>query len=158
MHQTSMSFFALWKISFCSLQFETNEVEQFLLTPATSSVSPWSDSGRSPMILKMETQAAKEAYELIANIMEINKHNCTLFLKECIHANCTVVGKCWWNYQNISLLFFFGGGGVAEIKWNLYVFLFLYRKHVRVINGDGPTKTSALSFLGRSGCWRAAHK
>lgn len=152
-----MSFFALWKISFCSLQFETNEVEQFLLTPATSSVSPWSDSGRSPMILKMETQAAKEAYELIANIMEINKHNGTLFLKECIHANCTVVGKCWWNYQNISLLFFLGGG-VAEIKWNLYVFLFLYRKHVRVINGDGPTKTSALSFLGRSGCWRAEHK
>lgn len=112
MHQTSMSFFALWKINFCSLHFETNEVEQFMLTPATSSVSPWSDSGRSPMILKMETQAAKEAYELIANIMEINKHNCTLFLKECIHANCTVVGKCWWNYQNISLLFsFFLGGG-----------------------------------------------
>lgn len=107
MHQTSMSFFALWKINFCSLHFETNEVEQFMLTPATSSVSPWSDSGRSPMILKMETQAAKEAYELIANIMEINKHNCTLFLKECIHANCTVVGKCWWNYQNISLLFSF---------------------------------------------------
>lgn len=120
-----MSFFALWKINFCSLHFETNEVEQFMLTPATSSVSPWSDSGRSPMILKMETQAAKEAYELIANIMEINKHNCTLFLKECIHANCTVVGKCWWNYQNISLLFFLGGGGVAEIKWILYVFLFL---------------------------------
>lgn len=47
------------------------------------------------MILKMETQAAKEAYELIANIMEINKHNyCTLFLKECVHANCKVVGKC----------------------------------------------------------------
>lgn len=113
------SFFALWKINFCSLHFETNEVEQFMLTPATSSVSPWSDSGRSPMILKMETQAAKEAYELIANIMEINKHNCTLFLKECIHANCTVVGKCWWNYQNISLLFFLGGrGGCCRNKMN----------------------------------------
>lgn len=112
------SFFALWKINFCSLHFETNEVEQFMLTPATSSVSQWSDSGRSPMILKMETQAAKEAYELIANIMEINKHNCTLFLKECIHANCTVVGKCWWNYQNISLLFsfLFLGGGVLVLQ------------------------------------------
>lgn len=106
------------KFNFCSLHFETNEVEQFMLTPATSSVSPWSDSGRSPMILKMETQAAKEAYELIANIMEINKHNCTLFLKECIHANCTVVGKCWWNYQNISLLFsfLFLGGGVLVLQ------------------------------------------
>lgn len=154
-----MSFFALWKINFCSLHFETNEVEQFMLTPATSSVSPWSDSGRSPMILKMETQAAKEAYELIANIMEINKHNCTLFLKECIHANCTVVGKCWWNYQNISLLFFWGGGGgCCRNKMNFVCLSFFYRKHVRVINGDGPTKTSALSFLGRSGCWRAEHK
>lgn len=66
-----------------------NKVEQFMLTPATSSVSPWSDSGRSPMILKMETQAAKEAYELIANIMEIKKHNYTPFLKECIHIHAS---------------------------------------------------------------------
>lgn len=47
------------------------------------------------MIFKMEIQVVKEVYELIVNIMEINKYNGIFFLKECIYVNCIVVGKCW---------------------------------------------------------------
>lgn len=46
------------------------------------------------MIFKMEIQVVKEVYELIVNIMEINKYNCIFFLRECIYVNCIVVGKC----------------------------------------------------------------
>lgn len=47
------------------------------------------------MIFKMEIQVVKEVYELIVNIMEINKYNyCIFFLKECVYVNCKVVGKC----------------------------------------------------------------